>query len=212
MNPFRSLLAAVLVATIAGDGFQPARLKSAVMPTPLLSAVSGGEVFLEIEIDATGHVSRVDRLRVTPPFTDSVEEAVRNWRFDAAAEERRPAVSRVLVAALFRPPTLYDGQTLGSPPRDVALPSDAIPFPIANEPPHYPPRGIGNGGALVEIRVARDGSVEAAKIVDATPGFEQSALQAAQHWRFRPARRKGAPVAAVAYVWFGFRAPIVGRP
>lgn len=62
--------------------------------------------------------------------------------------------------------------------------------------PRYPPvaesRGI-EGWVRVEVTVATDGTVSAARIVDANPKriFDQSALDAIRRWTFRPAFKDG---------------------
>lgn len=65
--------------------------------------------------------------------------------------------------------------------------------------PDYPPRakiqGI-QGWVQLEITVSETGTVTAAKVVAAKPSsvFDQAALEAIRHWRFKPAYRQGRPV------------------
>jgi TonB family protein len=137
-----------------------------------------------------------------------------SWTFRPAEYLNRRVGSAVLVVTLFRPPQLYDNASLGSPPVDLVAPSDAVPFPILEMPPKYPPNAIADGVVvLVEVLVGLDGKVEDAALVGSAPGFESAALDAARGWVFRPARYRGEPVPAYAYLVFGFRAPVtVGSP
>jgi len=52
------------------------------------------------------------------------------------------------------------------------------------------------GTVRMRIFISSDGRVDRAEVVDATPKgrFEQSALEAVQRTRFRPARKDGRPV------------------
>lgn len=52
------------------------------------------------------------------------------------------------------------------------------------------------GWVVVEITVDRNGHVRNPRVVQASPAgvFDQAAMDAIQRWRFKPARREGAPV------------------
>jgi len=52
------------------------------------------------------------------------------------------------------------------------------------------------GWVMVEVTIDRNGQVTNPRVVDASPTgvFERAALNAIQHWRFKPARRQGMPV------------------
>jgi protein TonB len=67
---------------------------------------------------------------------------------------------------------------------------------------------VADGVVLVEVLVGPDGRVRAASVTSGSPGFDDVALTAARGWSFRPARRNGRPVAAFAYLVFGFRRPL----
>jgi protein TonB len=116
----------------------------------------------------------------------------------------------VLVAGIFRPRILLQGPALGSPPVATGAISREVPSPIAPVNPDYPPRVLGDGVAVIEVLVARDGRVESAAVIHSAGGFDGAALDAARKWTFRPAERDGVPVPAYAYLVFGFREPVVG--
>jgi TonB family protein len=195
------------------DTFVPARLLNGPLPPPLSPVVIGRiEETLEVVVDATGRVAQATPLRASPLPADPLRPTVAEWRFQPAIDRGRMVPSRVLVAAIFRPPQLYDSPTLGDPPVNLAAPSDEIPFPIATETPPYPPRAIGDGVVLVEVLVDVDGRVRQARIISGAAGFDRPALDAAGRWSFRSARWNGRAVEAYAYLVFGFRQPVVVAP
>jgi TonB family protein len=212
--------AALLVMTTGQAGptepYVPARLVEGPAPAPPgQQIVGGGEVLLDVTIGTDGQVGSIGRLRVTPPYTDLVSAAVEDWRFSSAEVAvreggRRKAESHVLVAAVYRPPAMYVGGSLGETPRDVAQPSASIPLPQQLAPPAYPPTARGDGTVVLEIEVGADGNPRNVRVVHSGGGFDSAAIQAAQLWSFAPARLPDGPVPAFVYVVMGFREPIAG--
>jgi protein TonB len=199
------LLVALLLVAAPLLPSAPRLVAGEVPAPPSPRTVGGGEVVLEAEVDSGGKVAGVKVLRDTPPFTAALSDAVAGWSFESGA------AGYVLVAGLFAPPTLY-GPAPGQPPRDVASPSEEVPYPSTRAPAPYPPGAVGSGSVLVEVEVDAAGTVASAKVVRSAPGFDESALRAARAWRFRPARREGKPTASFVYLVFGFRAPVVPPP
>jgi TonB family protein len=202
------------------QGYLPAQLRSGRAPSIPVTAVGGGEVLVQLDVSAEGAVTRATPLRTTPPFTDLVLSAVRDWQFfparDVVDAERarageptsRVAVpSTVLVAAVFRPPSIMT-PTLGEAPKDVATASDAVPFPEKMIAPQYPPRAMGGGAVLLEVHAGATGSVEDVGVIATTPPFDEPAKEAVRKWHFRPAQIHGSPVRSLVYVICGFRTPV----
>src|SRR5918994_6367357 len=94
---------ALAVAALAG---QPeARFKGGQLPAPPAPTVGGGEVLLEVALDAGGNVVAVRTLRDTPPYTEALRTAVGSWTFEPARDARGSGVPcAVLVAGSFPPP------------------------------------------------------------------------------------------------------------
>jgi TonB family protein len=193
--------------------FVPARYRSGpAAPVLPVMAPNGGNVFLEVALDADGRVAAVKPLLATPPFTQLVVDAVRRWQFESARDDvEGPIASTVLVAAVFRPPTLY---TLGlnEPPADVAVSQVTTPVPIAPPPPVFPPGALQGGVVVLEAQVGEDGTVARMRVIRSAPPFDGAARDALQHWRFQPAVVRGVRVRAFAYVIFGFQAPVTTVP
>src|SRR5712691_2806493 len=137
----RLTLLAALMASLAAAGqpsWRPARAESVTeVAAPAPTVTGGGEVLLEVSVDVAGAVFGTRVLRQTPPFTDLLRQAVRQWRFQPAVEDGRAVPSRVLVAGLFRPPTLV-GPAVGATPKDVAQRAADVPFPVEIVPPALP--------------------------------------------------------------------------
>jgi TonB family protein len=218
----------VAVALIAGlvsvtgahqDAFTPAQLKGGGVPALPVMAVGGGQVLLELGVGPDGRVVMVTPLRTTPPFTEALVGVVRNWQFrpaerlepDAAragaASVSKPVRSNVLVAAVFRAPTLKV-PTLGEPPRDVSAPSGETAFPFAIVEPEHPPQAIEKGVVLLEVKVDAAGNIAGATVIRSAPPYDQAALDAIKRWQFRPGRVRGAAVPSVLYVLVGFPVPV----
>ena len=205
---------AVSTTSFAQERFTPARLVGGDAPPLPVQNIAGGQVLVEAAVDRTGSVSGVKVLRTTPPFDDAVTGAVRGWRFspaevDGADGTRGSVETSVLVAVILRPPTLLNGPTIGELPKDVAPPSDHVPFPIAISVPWYPPLALAGGVVMLEVQVRPEGSVSKAAVIRSGPGFDSAAIDAIRQWTFRPARLGGSPVSSVAYVVFGFSQPII---
>jgi TonB family protein len=196
------------------DGmFVPARLLGGSLPlTPAPNVVARIEETLQVQVDVTGGVAQMTPLRASPLPNDLLTPAVAGWRFQPAMDQGRAVLSRVLVAAIFRPPQLDNSPTLGNPPVDLAAPSDEIPWPIVTQTPVYPPVATGEGVVLIEVLVGVDGRGRQPRVATGSGGFDQSALDAAARWSFRPARFNGRAVEAYAYLLFGFRRPVVVGP
>jgi len=187
--------------------YLPASYRSGDLPVQPPQVPGGGQVLLELTVGNDGKVIKGHTLRSTPPFTELLVDAVRLWKFQPAEDRGHEVESAVLVAGLFRPPTLMS-PAAGEPPKDVTPPSNLIPMPYTMVTPDYPPGALADGVVLVEVIVERDGTVDAARVLRSSAAFDRAATDAVLQWKFRPARRDGKPVPSFAYVVFGFRQPV----
>jgi TonB family protein len=195
------------VAVSAQESFMPAQLQTGAAPALPVLAVGGGQVLLELTVDSDGRVSEVKPLRTTPPFTEMVTQAVREWRFRPAEDARRPVASKVLVAGVFRPPAL-NMPTLGESPKEGAPASVETAFPLTTSVPAFPPQANRGGVVLIEARVDRGGRLADMNVLHSTPPFDDAARSALADWVFRPARVGGADAPTLVYVVLGFATPV----
>ena len=163
-----ALLVLALLPTWAAqqpETFVPPRIASAVLPTsPPPNVIGGGEVLVEAVIDRSGTVTRPVLLRSTPPYAQLMLDAIVRWRFLPARAanpqgEEATVDAPVLIAAVYRPPTLFIGPTAGDPPKDLAVASREVPSPFALIAPAYPPNAASrrDGGAVIRSDDRRDG-------------------------------------------------------
>lgn len=91
---------------------------------------------------------------------------------------------------------------LGDVAADAAMSEgtvDTKPRVISRSAMEYPPsaakKGI-KGYVIVNLLIAKDGSVEVAKVIASSPAgvFDAAALRGIRNWRFAPAKYKGNPV------------------
>ncbi len=200
-----AILLGSAIPALAQADIVPARFIDGSIPKMPAQAVGGGDVLLSVAVSAAGAVSAIDVLRTTPPYTDTLIEAVRTWRFVPALDAKRtPMDTRVLVDARIGAPGL-SGPTLGTPPKDVSTADSRVPFPAQTTAPPYPPNARDTGTVLVETRVDSTGHVVGVTAVRSSPAFDSAALDAARTSTFRPAQSADAPSSTYAYVLFVFR-------
>jgi len=203
----------LLAATVV---FTPPRLVTGELPgLPPVTVIAGGEVLVELTVDWRGSVSRTVLLRHTAPYGQMVLNAVRGWRFapaHAPDQEGREQVveATVLVAAVYRPPTLTNGPTAGTAPLDVSRPSPASPYPLVMSTPVHPIQAFGVGVVLLELSLAESGITRAMRTIQSVPVLESAARDAVAQWRFRAASSGATPVPSRVYVIVGFPHPTLG--
>jgi TonB family protein len=208
-----SLFACCVGVTLAfaAATFEPARLQSGSAPQPPPQTIGWLEAVFDVHVTPAGIVDRVERLGGSDPLATLLHDHLTGWRFAPARDNGEPVTARVLVAAIYRPATLFDHVGRGAPPPTVFDPSSAAPRAVWTPSPGYPPNAAGDGVVVVEMLVTDQGQVSDASVVrSGGTAFDSSALQAARRWQFSPAAAS-APRPAVAYAIFGFRQPVVTR-
>jgi hypothetical protein len=181
------------------------------LPGP--NVVAGGEVVIELTVDAKGRPRTPVVLRSTPPYTQVVLDAVMEWQFTPALAlnsegTAEPVEGQVLFVAVYRPPSILNGPTLGEPPVQLSPASTAVAAPSAIVPPVYPVKSLGQGLMLFELRINEEGRVAESAALATTAGFEEVSRDALRQWTFKPALYRGRPAWASTYVLFGFMPPL----
>ncbi len=195
----KALLLAALTASLP-------KLKEGNVPSAHVSGREGAFAILEVQISAAGRVTDAIQLAGAAPIGDLVRQHVVGWRFEPARNERdEPVSSTVLVALVNRAPALGGSiPPLPKTPRPVEA-SSAIAYPERIAMPPVPPQASQSAVVLLEVEVGKDGDVASADVVGSSDGFDGIALDTIRSWKFAPATRNGATVAARAYVLFAFR-------
>ncbi len=96
-------------------------------------------------------------------------------------------------------------------PRPDRAPAGALvpPRVRSDTSVRYPPEASGDATVILELTIAPDGTVQVARATSGREPFGSVAAAAARGWRFSPATRDGAPVAARIRFELTFRAPAV---
>jgi TonB family protein len=212
-----AIAAAIVSATSGAATEQRAtspRLREAHLPAKMPPlALGGGEVVLELTVDASGRVAAAGVVRTTPPYTELLLKSIASWRFAPAMtviDGHLTAVDApVLVVAVFRPPTLYAGPAPGEPPKTLRAPSVRLPRVRTVTMPAYPPKAVGDGFVLIEIEMDAHGQPQKHRVVSPPSGFDRAALDAVRAWQFDPPQRPEGPEPVFVYALVGFRAPVV---
>lgn len=74
--------------------------------------------------------------------------------------------------------------------------------------PAYPPIARAarvSGQVVVEVTIDEEGNVISARALSGHPLLQQSAVQAARGWKFKPTRLSGAPVKVIGTITFNFK-------
>jgi TonB family protein len=119
-----------------------------------------------------------------------------------------PVAGRVLLVAVFRPPSLYAGPAPGAVPQRRGTPSADLPRPDSLAMPAYPPTAVGDGLVLVEIEMNGRGAHRAHRVLTPPSGFDRAALDAVNGWGFSPPAGPATADLRFVYAILGFRAPV----
>jgi TonB family protein len=205
---FRVLALALVAALQMSSTFQPARVISSPFGGMPFGARAAGLVILEADVDERGRVTGVNTLRDLEPFGPVLRDAVKQWRFEPARHEGEAVPDPVLVVGLFRPAAVLFAAPPDPPPPPPSYAPTTIPFPLEVGIPAYPANAIGVAAVLVGVEIDADGRVTDAEIIGPTSGFDDSSLEAARRWEFRPAQYNRRNVPARSYLLFVFRQPV----
>jgi len=82
------------------------------------------------------------------------------------------------------------------------------PKRITYVPPVFPavaPQTSASGQVILEITIAKDGTVKAARVLRSVPLFDQAALEAVKQWVYEPTLLRGEPVEVLMTVVVNFK-------
>ena len=186
-----------------------------VLQDPDLSLDEGARADMRLVVQGFLDLAAAARTVAAPPPAPAAPEA--SGRTTAPAGE--PPVATATPSSA-QPPATEPQETAGAlppvPPPQAEPPSPSPAAPPGPAGPIFdstaadvvPPlplrqsvtipeqaRPAGAASGLVEVVIARDGSIESAEVRQSFGGvLDQVVLQAVQAWRYRPAHRAGVPV------------------
>ena len=91
------------------------------------------------------------------------------------------------------------------------LPALTPPLPESGTDVPYPPGAQGDARVVLEVTVAKDGSVSSATAIDGVEPFAEHARRAVLAWHFVPAQRGSVPVVARIRVQIFFDQPVSAK-
>ena len=205
----------VVLAALAmlAAGFEPAQRTAGSIPALPANPAGWTQAAFELEVSDAGAVAHVTALAATPGTVDQLKASLEDWRFrpalGPAGASSVPVASHVSVTVIFRPPQLYNGPALGTPPAPIEKAADDTPVATHTPVPAYPVNSYANGVVVVEMLVDPNGRVTRARAVAGQPPFTSLSVTSAKSWTFRPAKHAGVAVPSYAYAIFGFMRPVV---
>lgn len=127
----------------------------------------------------------------------AAEQLAKQQAAQAAQQQSTPAAQGgTQSASATQPGSNAGAETAAAPSGPTA---DAVLVKAAA--PHYPPAAVRarqQGWVVVSFTVGADGKTSDVKVVDAQPRriFDRAAIEAVEHYEFKPAVRDGVPVAS----------------
>ncbi len=95
-------------ATTAPDppGFLPPEIAAASYAAYPVNSVATGAVVLDVTVDKRGQITKVTVIRGVPALTSQAITAVKTWTIDPATFNGRAVTAKVIVAFVFRSPSI----------------------------------------------------------------------------------------------------------
>ena len=166
------------------------------------NTVSGGTVIAEMRI-AGGNPERVTIHSGEEPFVSAARNALAQWQFQL--DENRNA----LIIVHFRQPNLY---YLNSANEKISAVQSmgALPYPRKIIGPAYPAQGMGQGSAVLRVRISAEGRVDKVEILKSAGILTDVSIEAVRKWEFSPAvDDRGVPETSYAYAVLVYRLPVI---
>ena len=157
-----------------------------------------GDVVLQIQIDADGHVSDAQPVSGPEELRAAAVEAVLKWRY-SPKNMSLPASSQVTVA--FKLSRSGDAAKIRVDPQVQRAKLVFMVHPV------YPPEAKAKGiQGVVELRttIGKDGHVEDVQVTSGDPVLAAAAVEAVRQWRYSTTLLNGDPVAVITDIHVNF--------
>jgi Gram-negative bacterial TonB protein C-terminal len=169
-----------------------------------------GIVILDVSVDASGIMQKVEAVLDVPPLTSAVESGLQSWKFTPATLDGRAQAGTVRLVVVFNP----------SNPGGVAIPSGSLQPADGKsgatngeyQPPQLksgryavsPPNTVPTGTVMLALHLGSEGRVEGVRVLRWKGVVAGAATRAVKDWEFAPASYRGAPVESQTPVAFVF--------
>jgi TonB family protein len=194
----------------ADQGYSPPVPISLVSTPYPAQALFGGEVVLEVLVDASGKLTELTVVSGQSPFLGPVLDAVRTWSFEPARLNGNATEGRLSVVFQFPqsyvPPLTSQERAFPAPSPDS---SDRAAMPTYTREPNYPPHSVVDGSVAIYATVDPQGQVASTRVLRDVDSLTDSTLAALRLWRFAPARQDGVNAESAAVVVVTFRRPAI---
>jgi TonB family protein len=165
---------------------------------------------LLVLVDDAGLPCRIKAEVGEDPYVAFAVDAIRAWRWKPAMSKGKPLCAWTFVRVEFEPKARVRNE--GPVPRWQSWYPlegqvyDQEPVPTSYVRPWYPAGFRLETGSVVVVRVlvGEDGRVQDRKIIQGVTGLNDSVLDAVAKWTFKPALRRGRPVAIWVEIPFRF--------
>lgn len=212
------LVAGVVLGQTSGGGkYRGAGVtKAGEIPYPVSTMITG-MVTLELSVDTSGNVQKVQTVMDLPPLTEAAAGAVKNWSYSPAMLGGQPVAGIVDVNVVFNP---FNPAGVGVP-TGTAAPPESLESSTGDFRPTrvqtaafaaYPANTVTSGTVVLAVKVANDGSLTGVKVVRGAAVLATAATTAVNGWTFAPATYKGVAVASNLPVAFVFPSAALARP
>lgn len=175
-----------------------------------------GIVTLDVSVDASGRLQKVEAVRDVPPLTSAAESALKSWKFTPATLDGHAEAGTVRLVVVFNP---FNPGGVAIPSRSLQ-PADgkAAATNGKYQPPQlkaaryamYPANTVAAGTVMLELYVGSEGKVEGVRVLRWKGVVAGAATRAVKDWEFAPASYRGEPVKSETPVAFVFPSPAAG--
>ena len=97
---------ALPIQTPNPPGYAPPEVSTGVWASYPVNSIGAGAVVLSVSIDAHGSIKKVDVIRGVPSLTGPAIAALKKWTITPATYQGQAIKSRIVVAFVFRTPTI----------------------------------------------------------------------------------------------------------
>jgi periplasmic protein TonB len=92
-------------ANSSHGNYVPVGVLSFVYPDYPVNSVAWGSVVVQLTVDGSGDVTKVDFLHSMEGFNSLVTDALKKWRFQPARRKGKPVAAKTVIAFVFQTPS-----------------------------------------------------------------------------------------------------------